>query len=243
MTAPTTTTQARPAASPLARTLRFLLRAYRLPVLWFFLIMLALWLAAVVVASRFGPVTVSIAEFGRQGSTWFPFSMAVTLLVSYHAVHVAAGMTRRVLGVATLVHTLVLSVAIGLFVVATFALERVVYDAFGWEQVIIDAGWFPAAPGDLLAAAGWQVLLTTTAQVSGLLVTLVYLRFRAWRGTLALPLTGGPVFAVMALLSRGVEQDWLTVPVRITLSLAVVAVLAAAYLALLRRLELRPPRT
>lgn len=237
------TTPGRPLASPVVRTTRFLERAYRVPVGWFVAIMLTLWLASVVVASRFGPVEVSIAQFGRQGSTWFPFSVAVTVLAAYHAPHVAAGMTRRVLGVATLVHALAVSLGVGVFVAATFALERAVYDAFGWRQGVIDQGWFLAEPGDPVAAGGWQVLLTAAAMASGLLVTVVYLRFRSWRGTLALPLTGGPVFVVMALLSRGVERDWLTVPVRVGLALAVVGALAAAYLALLRGLELRPPRT
>lgn len=238
----TVTSTPRPMPPQIVRTLRWLGRTSAVMALWFTGVVVALWVAAVVVAAQFGDLGQSMAQFSRQGMTWFPFSLGVTVFAACHTAHVAAGMTRRALGTATLIMCAANGLVFSLVVVGLFAAERVLYDANGWQHVIIDAGWFPAEPSDLLAILGWQVLVTTAAQVSGLLVAVTYQRLGAWRGTLVLPFTAGPIFAIWWLLGRGVVFDWLTTATRIGLSLVLTAAMAGAYLALLRRLQLRPAR-
>lgn len=239
----TTVTPSRALPAPTLRALRWLLPTYGTLAAWFAGVILVLWGGALVVATQFGPVTVSLAQFSRQGSTWFPFSVAITILVGYHAVHVAAGLTRRSLVAATLTASVVMAVLMGVLAVVLFAGERLLYEANGWEQRVVDNGWFPAAVDDLPAIFVWQVLLVLTSQVSGLLVAVTYLRGGPWRGTIALPLTAGPVAGLMWLLARGVELEWLTVGVRAAVTVAVALALATAYLLLVRGLQLRTPRS
>lgn len=229
-------------APPTLRALRWLARTYLVVGAWFAGVILVLWAAALLVATRFGDVTVSLAQFSRQGTAWFPFSIGVTIFAGYHVAHVAAGMTRRSLGAATLLASAANAVGLGLLVTGLFALERVLYVANGWRQGVTDQGWFPGEASDLLAVLGWEVLVIAAAQVSGLLVAVTYQRTGPWRGTLALPFTAGPVVGLGWLLSRGVTAEWLTVEVRVGVTLLVTAAMAVVYLALLRGLQLRPPR-
>lgn len=234
--------QPRPLALPVLRTLRWLGRTYGVLAAWFTGVILVLWVGAILVALQFGDLGQSMAQFARQGTTWFPFSIAITVLAAYHVVHIAAGMTRRSLGAAMLLISVANAVVLSAVVAALFAAERVLYAANGWDHRIVDQGWFPAEAGDVLAILGWQTLLVTAAQVSGLLVVVTYLRGGPWRGTLALPLTAGPVPGIWWLLSRGVTGDWLTVGTRVGLTILVTAAMAAAFLVLLQRLQVRPAR-
>lgn len=210
---------------------------------WFGGIVLVLWVGAVVVANAVGTLDVSMAQFARQGGTWFPFSVAISTAAAYPAVHIAAGMTRRSLIGTSLAVVGIMAVLVGGLLTALFAVERLVHDANGWPQRIIDNGWFIGTAQDLPAILGWHLLSAFAAQVSGLLVGTVYLRFGALRGTITLPLTAGPLAALMVLMSRGVELDWLTTPVRIGVALLVTITMAGAYAGLVRSLQLRPPRT
>lgn len=233
----------RPLAPPVLRSLRWLLRTYLVLGGWFVGIFGVLWAGAVLVALQLGPIGQSMAQFARQGATWFPFSVAISVLVAYHAVHVAAGMTRRSLAAATLIASAAMSVLVSTVMAGLFGIERVLYAAQGWQHRIIDAGWFDAPADDLPAIFGWTFLVVMAAQVSGLLVGVVYQRGGAWWGTLTLPLTAGPILGLWWVLARGVQEEWLTTGVRIGLAVLVSVVLAAAYLVLLRGLQLRPPRT
>lgn len=241
MTADVTPTRTLP--PPLVRSLRLLARTYLTLAWWFVGIFGVLWLGAIIIAVQFGPVAQSMAQFARQGSTWFPLSIAIMAVSAYHAVHIAAGMTRRTLGTAMLIVSALMAVIVTAVVVGLFAVEIVLYDANGWQHRIVDNSWFPAAPDDLLAIAGWNFLLVMAAQVSGLLIGVVYLRAGAWRGTLSLPLTAGPVFGIWWALARGVQVEWLTTGVRIGLAVLATLAMATAYLVLLRGIQLRPART
>lgn len=242
MTATTATAPARRLAPPVWRTFRFLGRTQAMVDLWFAAIIVLLWAGALVVWAQVGDVQQSIAQYSRQGATWFPFSIGISFVLAYHAAHIAAGMTRRALGTATVLLAVVNAATIGVLVTMLFAAERVLYRANGWAHVVVDAGWFPAEPSDLLAIFGWQTLVTLAGQVSGLLVATVYLRTSGWWGTLLLPLTAGPVFVVWWLGSRGVTYAWLTTGTRVGLSVLVVAAMATAFLALLRGLPVCRPR-
>jgi len=234
---------ARPLPPPVWRTVRSLARTYAVVAAWFVAVVLVLWVGAVVVAMRFGPLGQSMVQFSRQGMTWFPFSIGVTVVAGYHAAHIAAGMTRRALGVGTLLTSVGNAVVLSAVIAGLFWVEGLLYAANGWQQAIIDEGWFPADAGDLLAILGWQTLVTTAAQVSGMLVAVVYQRTGPWWGTLLLPLTAGPIVGMWWIVARGVTAEWLTTGARVGLSVLLTAALAAAYLVLLRGLQLRTPRT
>src|SRR5690606_38503511 len=173
---------ARPLPPPVWRTVRSLARTYAVVAAWFVAVVLVLWVGAVVVAMRFGPLGQSMVQFSRQGMTWFPFSIGVTVVAGYHAAHIAAGMTRRALGVGTLLTSVGNAVVLSAVIAGLFWVEGLLYAANGWQQAIIDEGWFPADAGDLLAILGWQTLVTTAAQVSGMLVAVVYQRTGPWWG-------------------------------------------------------------
>ena len=234
---------ARPMPPPLVRSLRWLVRAYGVLAVWFVGIFGTLWIGAVLVAAQFGPLEQSMAQFARQGSTWFPFSVSISVMTAYHAAHIAAGMTRRSLGAAMLVVSAAMSVLVSVVVTALFWIERLLYDSLGWRHSIIDQGWFPAPVDDLPAIFGWMFMFVTAAQVSGLLVALVYLRWGSWRGTISLPLTAGPLLGLWWVAARGVQEPWLTIGVRVGIIVTATAVMALAYLILLRRLQVRPPRS
>src|SRR5690606_24801112 len=120
---------------------------------------------------------------------WFPFSMGITTFAALHGPHIAAGMTRRAFARGTLLAVAVLAVAYAAVMAVLFAVEGVVYEANGWHQVISDDAWFPIPPTNPLVVGLWQLVVTLTAEVSGLLVAAVYQRLGGWWGTLALPLT------------------------------------------------------
>ena len=236
------------ARSPLARAVRHLARTNLVVAAWFGVVMLVLWAGAVGVAAAVtgGDVDISMAQFARQGTIWFPFALAIAVFSGHHMPHIAAGLTRRVLARATLVLAALMTVAYAGVIAVLFALERVLYGMTGWEQRITEDGWFPALPTDVLAVVLLHAVAIAAAQVSGLLVAVVYQRAGAWWGTVALPLTVGPLLLVIAATSGDVRLDALagfTLPVRLAVSAAAIGVAAAAYTYHVRRIALRPVRT
>lgn len=238
--------------SPFARTLRFLLGTNLVVAAWFGVVVLVLWGGAVVVAAVVtgGDVEISVAQFARQGTIWFPFAMAIAVFGGHHVPHIAAGLTRRVLARATLVLVAVMTVVYTAVIAVLLAVESAVYTANGWEQWITEDAWSPVLP--MAAVILLHAAAVAAGQVGGLLVAVVYQRFGAWRGTLALPLTAGPLVVVVAATSGDVPMralDALGGPVapglvaRLALGVVVVAVTAAAYASQVRRVALRPVRT
>ncbi len=188
------------------RTLRWLLGMQAYLGLWFWAIILLLEVLALLVASRFGPVQVSMFQFATHGALWFPFSMMIIIAAAMLTPHVAQGRTRRSFIRASLVTAVVMAIVYGAIMTAGLALEGVVYDAFGWTQAHISeavAGAEPSVPWREPAALTLLTYTTRTGggAIAGLLVGVTYYRYRAWRGTALLLVTALPALAAQESIS------------------------------------------
>jgi hypothetical protein len=177
------------------RATTWLLGAHLFLALWFWAIVVVAVTVALVVIDRVGTVTVSIMQFASQGATWFPFAIAIILTGGQIGVHVVSGMTRRSFLRASLVAASVSSLVYALAQSALMAAEGAVFERLGWPHATgeADRGLWEGGFGASLVEYG---LVFLAAQVSGLLVGITYYRLGGWWGTLALPLTVGPVVLV-----------------------------------------------
>jgi len=168
---------------------------------WFWLMAVVVITAALVVINVVGEVNTSVVAFARQGAIWFPFSVLISITAAYLPVHVAAGLTRRSLSFGALIAATGTALVYGGLFGGLLLLERAVFAAFGWQWRILDDISYASSTGI------GPVLVSTTliflvAYVSGLLVGMTYQRLGGWGGTLALPLTAGPVLLVFALFAQ-----------------------------------------
>lgn len=240
MTLTTPATVRRP--SPTVHTVRWLLRQHLTVAAWAVVILVIAATAGPALVDRISTVEVSVVQFARQGFIWFPFSIAIITTTSFLNVHVAAGMTRRVLGRATVVTGVAMAAFYTVVMTVAFQIERAAYDARGWAQQIVDE--MPVFTDT--SQVGWILvdlgLVFTAAQLCGLLVGIVYYRAGGWWGTLALPLTVGPVLVMTPLLTTPLLDPWST-EARVPVAVALLVATAATYLALLRRVQLRQVTT
>ncbi|MBO0899126.1 hypothetical protein J1G43_04000 [Cellulomonas sp. zg-ZUI22] len=242
----TTTAATRP--SPTVRTAR-VLGAVLLSMAGIFwaLAVVAVVIATLVVWRVNGSADVSIAVYARQAATWFPFSLGIMLVGAYLRVHIASGVTRRTFVRAALLVELAAGVGYAAVFTALVLLERAVHDALGWESVITEIQL-----ADESASTGAMLLeLSVTfvvANLSGLLVGAVYLRFGAWVGTLTLPLTVGPLVLLLYIPgARYVDLPgiWTTtaaghLALAVGVGVVLAAAMAAVFAALVERLQLAP---
>ncbi|MGW6132514.1 hypothetical protein ACWFNE_21005 [Cellulomonas sp. NPDC055163] len=256
-----TTTLARPAVrrrTPVARTVRHLLAMLLYLAVWFWGIAVVVLTLAIVLVDRFGEVTTSVAQFARQGGIWFPFSLTVILATTYLPTHVAAGMTRRAFATASLVAGGVTAAVYAAVLTLLIQVERLVYEQAGWTHSLTDVGLSATTSGttvDLGLLFLDYGLMFGSGVVSGLLVGIVYYRAGGWWGTLALPLTIGPLFLVTALLASDAgpfDLAWVVerlgpggddVPARVALCVLVLAAQAVVFHRLTRRAALNPVTT
>ncbi|UFU04145.1 hypothetical protein LQF12_06040 [Ruania suaedae] len=189
--------------------------------LWFWGLCLVLGAAAIWILQRFadGP-PFSIMSLLRYGLIWYPFSAALILITLMLGIHVAAGQTRRSFLIASLLSWAGYAIVNGLVLAVVTAIERQVYDDFGWAHRSTSEGDLPA----LVPSLGIYPLIVIAGAVSGMLVGLAYYRFGPWI-TLALPLTSAPAVMATALA---------TSPVPLA-GIAVATVLAAVAVVLLGR--------
>ncbi|MBF0687378.1 MAG: hypothetical protein IR158_06365 [Cellulomonas sp.] len=186
-TAPARTT------TPVAHTVRRLGAALLVMAGWFWGIAVAAITVANVVAWLVtGRVDVSIAVYARQGSLWFPFSLAIMLVAAYLRVHVAAGMTRRTFVRAAVLVEVTAGLAYAAILTAVILAERAVHSALGWDATITEIQLTDES------SPFWLLFLDLAVpfvlgNLSGLLVGIVYQTRGGWWGTLTLPLTVGPV--------------------------------------------------
>jgi hypothetical protein len=195
-----TDTARRPTRSSVRTTASWLLRMNVVLAAWFWGMAIVLVTGALVVVNEVGEVNTSIMAFARQGAIWFPFSVLIGIVAGYLPVHVAAGLTRRSLALGSLVTAAVMAVGYGTVFTGLLAVERTVYDAFGWHWRFVE-GLSPEDAGTLTLLVS-SVMLFLVAYVSGLLVAISYQRGGGWWGTLALPLTAGPILLVSALFAQ-----------------------------------------
>ncbi|MBO0919976.1 hypothetical protein J1G42_03955 [Cellulomonas sp. zg-ZUI222] len=242
----TTTAATRP--SPTVRTAR-VLGAVLLSMAGIFwaLAVVAVVIATLVVWRVNGSADVSIAVYARQAATWFPFSLGIMLVGAYLRVHIASGMTRRTFVRAALLVEVAAGVGYAAVFTALVLLERAVHDALGWESVITEIQL-----ADESASTGAMLLeLSVTfvvANLSGLLVGAVYLRFGAWVGTLTLPLTVGPLVLLLYIPgARYVDLPgiWTTtaaghLALAVGVGVVLAAAMAAVFAAVVERLQLAP---
>ena len=234
--------------SPTAHTARRLGGALaRLAVIFWSIAVVAVVVANLVGWRVAGATDVSIAAYARQASVWFPFSLAIMLVAAYVRVHIASGMTRRTFVRAALLVEVAAGVAYAVVLTVLVLLERAVHDALGWESVITEVQ-LTDETSSLWAMLVELAVLFVVGNLSGLLVGAVYHRFGGWVGTLSLPLTVGPVAALLFVpgarlvelsgigATSGIGHLGLVVGV----GLALGAVTAAVFAALVRRLQLAP---
>lgn len=231
------------------RTLRWMLGMQAYLGLWFWAVILLLEVLALLIASRFGPVQVSMFQFATHGALWFPFSMMIITSAAMITTHVAQGRTRRSFIQAALIIAVVVALVYGVIMTAGLALEGALYGALGWSQ---------AGISEAVAASGvtepWQrpvgiTLLTYITRtgggaIAGLLVGVTYYRFGGWRGTGLLLVTGLPALAAQESISgllRGYLGDNLLVTALVSLPL--LAAGAVAYFLLARTMPINTPRS
>lgn len=223
---------------PVRHTMRWLLRQHLQGLLWTTGILALVVPSATATVNHYADVDISIVQFARQAFIWFPFAMAIGTATAFLNVHVAAGATRRVLSAASLLTGVVTGLGYTLVMTAALQIERAVYGARGWTQQITESA--PAFQDT--SQVGWIVtdlgLAFIAAQVAGLLVGTVYYRVGGWWGTLALPLTVGPLLVSLGLLSTDVLNPLSTLA-RVPLALGVIALAALAYHLLLVRTQLK----
>jgi len=215
--------------------------------LWFWACSLPVVVVATVLVGRLTGVTdVAVVLYARHAAIWFPFSQAVALVAVFLRVHVAAGMTRRTFARATLVVGVGTGVAYAVVLTVLAGVERAAHTALGQGWRVTD-GFLAdeSSPVGLLLAE--LAVCCVVGNVAGLLVGIVYQRWGALRGTLALPFTAGPVLAVFALL--GAAGGWgplpgiapgPALPALLAAALVVVGT-AVAYAVVVRRTPVRPP--
>nr|WP_297429426.1 hypothetical protein [uncultured Actinotalea sp.] len=233
---PPTATRPRPAT--LRHVIAWLMGHHLRFVGWAVAVLVVGVVVGTILVERISQVELSIVQFGRQGFVWFPFAIAIGLATAYVPVHVAAGMTRRVMARASLLAGVLTGLTYAVVMTVALQAERAVYGAFGWPQRITDAAPLFEDTSQVGLILLDLSLLFVAAQLSGLLVGAVYYRFGGWRGTFALPLTVGPILAVPTLLTGG----WwdLGLPVRALLAVGVLALCATAYAVVLQGARIRP---
>ncbi|ADG75990.1 conserved hypothetical protein [Cellulomonas flavigena DSM 20109] len=190
-----------------------------------FFVAFSLWLAHVN-----GGLDAAVILYSRQGAIWFPFAQAIAMVATYLRVHVAAGMTRRTFARAALLVAGGTGTAYAVVLTVLAAVERELHRAAGWGWRVTDAVLADeSSPAGLLLAE--LVLACVVANVAGLLVGIVYQRAGGWWGTLALPVTAGPVALVLTLLGStpAGRDSWAGAAPALLGGALVVALTAAAF--------------
>lgn len=193
-------TARRPTRSSTRATATWLLWMNLYLAAWFWGLAVIVAAGALVVINQVGEVNNSVLAFARQGAVWFPFSVLIAITAAYLPVHVASGLTRRSLAAGSLLAAAATAVVYSVVYSGLLVAERAVFGAFGWTWKVLDDLNLPTT--DIPTFLVSTTLLLLVAYVSGLLVAITYQRAGGWWGTLALPLTAGPILLVFALLSQ-----------------------------------------
>lgn len=234
-----------PAHSPEYRTVRYLVRMHARLAAWIVGIMAVVVVLALIIWDRIGVVDQSVVQFARQGvMIWFPFSLGVITATTLLPIHVATGMTRRSFARATLVGAVAMASLYAVALSVLLQLERLAFASLGWEHGISvgSALFTDSAQVGLVAADFFGV--TLVGQLAGLLCGIAYYRAGGWWGTLALPLTTGPVFVFLWLagVRPGSAAFALDLAWRGAFGAAVLIAIATAYSVLVRRAAIAPVR-
>jgi hypothetical protein len=234
---------------PLVRTARTFLGVQLALGVWLWGIVAVVAVIITVVFDRVGRVEASTWELLDQGPRWFLFSMAIILVAGYFPAHVANGMTRRSFTAALAVAIALTAVAYAVLTAVGYAVERAVFGGRGWPTDLQSEHLFTST--DQLGAVTLEnVVVLVVYAASGMLVGAAYYRVGGWWGTLALPLTVGPVLVAESLVRTswaGTALEPLLGAVRVPAGvgagtcLLVAAVLVAVAHLTLRSAPLRTP--
>lgn len=194
-----TDTVRRPTTSSVRATATWLLWMNLYLAAWFWGLAIVVVTAALLLINQVGEVNNSVLAFARQGALWFPFSVLIAMTAAYLPVHVAAGLTRRSLALGSLVAATGTAVVYGTVFSGLLQVERAIFGALGWQWRILE----DLTPAQEEPVTMWisTTLLLVVGYISGVLVGITYQRVGGWFGTLALPLTVGPVLLVFALFA------------------------------------------
>ena len=234
-------------ASAEAATYRWLMGAHLRSARWALGVYVFGSVVGIVGVNHFWQIEGSVVAFGRQGLIWFPFSMAIVLLAAHLPVHVQMGRTRRVLGRATVNAALTMAACYAVAIVAVMQAERALYAWQGWPHAILDQNVFAADSSQVGLVLGEYLVASSAGLLCGHLVGIVYYRVGGWWGTLALPLTVGPILLLQVAMSTdfafldgdlgvGTAGGWL---VRAAAALVVLGAVVVAYRLVLRGTPVR----
>ncbi|WP_421743111.1 hypothetical protein [Cellulomonas sp.] len=188
-----------PRVSSVRATAQWLLMMHLYLAAWAWGIAIVVVTLAIVAINTVGEVENSVLSFARQGAIWFPFAVFIAITAAYLPVHIAAGLTRRSLAAGSILAAVGTGIAYGLVYNGLLLVERAVFGAMGWQWRVLE-GMSPDT-ADPLAIATSTTLTFVVAYLSGLLVGITYQRAGGWWGTLALPLTVGPILVVSVLFA------------------------------------------
>lgn len=167
--------------------------------LWLWPIVIVISLGVPLVVDRFGGHTGSIYAGVSQGPRWFLFAMGIVVVAEGLGPHVALGLPRRSFARQLAAGLLVVAAIYGVLSFAVTLLERWFFERLDWPLLTVYGQHpVPTEPWSLVLV-DHAVLLAVFA-VSGLAVGAVYYRCGGWIGTLALPLTVGPVLLAATVL-------------------------------------------
>lgn len=205
--------------------------------LWLWPLVIAISLGVPLIVDRFGGHTGSIYAGVSQAPRWFLFAMAIVVIAEGLGPHVALGMTRRSFLRQQATGLLVVAVVWGVVSLVVTLLERAFFAGRDWPlETVYGQHPVPTEPWPLVFV-DHAVLLAVFA-LSGLAVGAVYYRLGGWIGTLALPLTVGPVLLAATVLPHVDATDTAAVLQLDTLpylaSLAIAAAVGAWFWAVAR---------
>lgn len=192
-----------------------LLRALRLAVASFWLIMLVLFLIIGIFVAASGPDPTSVWTGARWAPQYFLGGAGFTLAAQHLRIHVSHGVTRRHYIVGGIWSGIAVSVIFGVVMELGFVLERVIYHANDWIQ-FDGTKDLAASPGAVAVATVEFTVMYAAYFFAGWLIGSGYYRFRAWTATLLMipavlpPLViesmqwrGGPVYFLIDRLGIG----------------------------------------
>lgn len=228
--------------TPVRHTFGWLTRVHLYSARWVVGIVALVTVIAIRTVDHYTSVDISIVQYARQAFIWFPFSMAIGTTSAFVGVHVAAGLTRRALGIGAVLHAVVMGLAYTVVMIVALQIERAFYGTQGWGQAFLGESSVFVDTSQI----GWILadlaLVFVAAHLSGLLVGVVYYRVGGWWGTLALPLTLAPLLVVVPILAVELLDPLSTGP-RVLIAIGVLAVAAAAYMAIVDRVPIRQVTT
>lgn len=163
---------------------------------WFWPIYIAVVAVVTLGINQWGDGMRSIVANSTQAIMWFPFAMMIGIVASAFTSYLAAGATRRVISRGIILSAGVSGLFIGGVYIALLFIERLIFNAMNWTHVV-QTGSTDANGNDVLVSAtsgGWHnflgaVLLVTMASLSGALVAVVFMRYKAFIGVLTIPFT------------------------------------------------------